>query len=172
MRTRLLFVYDDGAAQAFARGGGISVSEKAGNEGKIEFAVGLTVFAAIFIGSGVLHFLHPEPYVRIVPPLLPWPLALVYVSGAAEIVEGAGLLVRKLRRPAAFGVALLLVAVWPANIYMAAAHVRFPGVMGESWVQWARVPLQIPLIFWALYYTKVPKAERSSASSADGAATS
>ena len=148
------------------------MSEKAGNEGKIEFAVGLIVFAAIFIGSGVLHFLHPEPYVRIVPPLLPWPRALVYISGAAEIVGGAGLLVRKLRRPSAFGLALLLVAVWPAHIYMAAAHVAFPGAMGESWVQWGRVPLQIPLILWALHYTKAPATKRFSAPQTGPGATS
>jgi uncharacterized membrane protein len=48
----------------------------------------------------------------------------------------------------------LLGAVFPANIYMAVAHVSFPGLMGESWVQWLRLPLQIPLVLWAWYYTK------------------
>jgi len=118
------------------------------------FAIGLVVFAGIFIASGLQHFFYPQPYVRIIPPFLPRPLALVRVSGGAEILGGVGLLVRALRRWAAYGLALLLVAVFPANTYMAVAHVPFRGLMGESWVQWLRLPLQIPLIVWALYYAK------------------
>ncbi len=122
------------------------------------FLIGLFLFAALFIVSGLLHFFHPEPYVRIIPPFLPWPRALVQVSGGAEILGGLGLLLQRFRRAAAYGLALLLVAVFSANIYMAVAHVRFPGVMGESWVQWLRLPLQIPLIVWAMYYAKSSRA--------------
>jgi uncharacterized membrane protein len=117
----------------------------------------LVPFALIFIVSGFLHFLFPEPYLRIIPPALPWPKALLRISGAAEILGGAGLLLPAFRRPAAYGLALLLVAVFPANIYMAVAHVSFPGFWGESWVQWTRLPLQIPLIAWALYYARLPR---------------
>src|ERR1700735_740008 len=95
------------------------------------FAIGLVVFAGIFIASGLLHFFYPPSYVRIIPPFLP--LALVRVSGGAEILGGVGLLVRALRRWAAYGLALLLVAVFPANTYMAVAHVPLRGLMGESW---------------------------------------
>jgi len=49
---------------------------------------------------------------------------------------------------------LLLLAVFPANIYMAVIHVQFPGLLGKSWAQWLRLALQIPLIWWALQYTK------------------
>jgi uncharacterized membrane protein len=63
---------------------------------------------------------------------------------------------------AACGLAVLLVAVFPANIYMAAAQVPFPGAMGKSWVQWLRLPLQIPLIVWATYYTKSRRTGESS----------
>jgi uncharacterized membrane protein len=87
----------------------------------------------------------------------------VRISGAAEILGGAGLFLRKLRRAAAYGLTLLLVAVFPANVYMAVAHVAFPGLMGKAWVQWARLPLQIPLIPWAIYYAISPKANRASA---------
>jgi len=82
---------------------------------------------------------------------------LVQISGGAEILGGLGLLLRRFRRLAAYGLASLLVAVFPANIYMAVAHVPFPGVMGESWMQWLRLPLQIPLIVWALHYAKSPR---------------
>ena len=123
------------------------------------FAAGLIVFAGIFVVSGFLHFFYPAPYVRIMPPMLRWPLMLVRISGAAEILGGAGLLLRKFRRAAAYGLTLLLVSVFPANVHMAVAHVAFPGLMGEAWVQWLRLPLQIPLIAWALYYTRSPRGQ-------------
>jgi len=85
---------------------------------------------------------------------LPWPRAILWISGAAEIMGGAGMLLRKTRRSAAYALAALLVTVFPANIYMAAAHVSFAGILGQSWVQWLRLPLQLPLILWALYYAK------------------
>jgi len=137
------------------------VAEMAGmrSSGGRGFAAGLIVFAGIFVASGFLHFFRPQPYMRIIPPALPWPRALVFISGAAEILGGAGLFLRKFRRAAAYGLALLLVAVFPANIYMAVAHVSFPGVLGESWVQWLRLPLQIPLIAWALYYARSPRGQ-------------
>jgi uncharacterized membrane protein len=58
---------------------------------------------------------------------------------------------------------LLLVAVFPANVYMAVAHVPFPGLMGKAWVQWARLPLQLPLIAWAIYYARSPKPSEAGA---------
>lgn len=116
--------------------------------------LGLSALAIFFVAAGTLHFLFPKPYLRIMPPVLPWPRALVAISGAAEIAGGLGLLFARFRRLTAYGLAALLVAVFPANIYMAAAHVSFPGVMGKLWVQWARLPLQIPLIYWALPYAR------------------
>ena len=123
------------------------------------FLTGLVLFAGVFIVSGFLHFFHPDPYVRIIPSFLPWPKMAVWISGGAELAGGAGLLLRRFRRWAAYGLALLLIAVFPANIYMAVAHVSFPGVLGESWVQWLRLPLQIPLIAWALYYARLPRGQ-------------
>ena len=119
---------------------------------KIE--IGRLMFAAIFVISGLSHFLFPEPFTRIVPPFLPWPKLLVWVSGGAEILGGVGLLARRCRRAAAYGLFVLLLAVFPANIYMAVAHIPFPGWLGKSWLQWLRLPLQIPLVFWALRYTR------------------
>lgn len=115
---------------------------------------GIFLFAGIFVVSGFLHFFRPAPYVRIMPPFLPWPRALVQISGGAEILGGVGLLFPRFRRWAARGLVLLLVTVFPANFYMAYAHIRFAGFMGEAWAQWLRLPLQIPLILWALYYAK------------------
>jgi uncharacterized membrane protein len=114
----------------------------------------LPSLAAFFIVDGVMHFVAPDAYVRIVPPVLPVPRLLVLVSGIAEVFGGCGLVLPSTQRPAAWGLILLLLAVFPANIYTAVSHVSFPGVFGQSWVQWLRLPLQIPLILWALRYTK------------------
>ena len=139
------------------------MSEVTANKRRVGFAIGLGLFASIFLVSGFLHFFYPAPYVRIMPPTLPWPLTLVRISGGAEILGGAGLFLRRFRRAAAYGLTLLLIAVFPANVYMAVAHVAFPGLMGKAWVQWARLPLQLPLIAWALYYARSPKANQAAA---------
>jgi uncharacterized membrane protein len=115
---------------------------------------GLQLLAAFFIVAGVMHFVVPDAYVRTVPPALPVPRLLVFVSGIAEISGGGGLLLPSTQRSAAWGLVLLLLAVFPANIYTAVSHVSFPGIFGQSWVQWLRLPLQLPLILWALRYTK------------------
>jgi uncharacterized membrane protein len=115
---------------------------------------GRYLLAVLFIVAGSLHFIFPEPYIRIIPPFLPAPRLLVLVSGIAEIAGGAGLLIPYFERAAAYGLVLLLLAVFPANIYMAVIHVQFPGLLGKSWAQWLRLALQIPLIWWALQYTK------------------
>jgi len=117
-------------------------------------AIGPTLLALLFLASGILHFFIPLAYLRIMPPALPHPLLLIQLSGAAEILGAIAILIPALRRYAAWGLVALLIAVWPANIYMAAAHLSLPGIMGQSWAQWLRVPLQIPLIYWAWLYTR------------------
>ncbi|RTQ51685.1 DoxX family membrane protein [Hymenobacter gummosus] len=116
---------------------------------------GLLALAGLFVAAGVFHFLRPRPFVRIVPPLLPVPKALVYLSGAAEIGLGLLLLPRRTRRVAAWGLVALLLAVFPANVYMA----RLPGggVGAPQWLLWARLPLQLPLMLWAWRYTRPGK---------------
>jgi uncharacterized membrane protein len=93
--------------------------------------IGRFLFASLFIISGILHFTIPEPYLRIMPPVLPWPRTLVFVSGGAELLGGIALLVPRLRSAAGYGLALLLAGVFPANIYMAAAHVPSSGWLGN-----------------------------------------
>jgi uncharacterized membrane protein len=124
--------------------------------------VGRWVFAALCVTAGTLHFVIPATYLRIMPPLLPYPLALVWISGGAEIAGGLGLLLRPVRKAAAWGLIALLVAVSPANVYMAMIHLPLPGVFGQSWAQWLRVPLQLPLIAWAWLYTRARASDTSS----------
>jgi uncharacterized membrane protein len=116
--------------------------------------IGRILLASLFLISGMLHFLAPAIYLQIMPPWLPAHRLLVYISGAAELLGAIGLLVPATRHAAAWGLVVLLVAVLPANIYMATSHLRMPGIMGQSWAQWLRVPLQLPLIYWAWFCTR------------------
>jgi uncharacterized membrane protein len=114
----------------------------------------LVLFASMFVVSGLAHFFFPESYLRIMPPWMPWAKPLVWISGAAEIAGGVGLMIPPTRRVAAYGLVALLLAVFPANLYTAAAHVPFHGLLGRGWLQWLRLPFQIPLIVWAWQYTQ------------------
>lgn len=117
----------------------------------------LFVMALAYIVAGGMHFIVPELYVQIIPPFLPAPLALVYLSGLAEIAVGVGLLIPQTRQPAAWATVALLVAIFPANIYMATHGVVVEGMPGggdpSELVRWGRLPLQAVLILWALWYT-------------------
>ena len=109
-------------------------------------AVCLTLAAVVFIGSGVLHLARPGVYEQIVPPGFGPPALIVFVSGIAEIAGGVGLLVPRLRRSAGFGLIALLVAVFPANLFMAMHADRFPQF--SPWTLWARLPLQPLMVAW------------------------
>jgi len=103
--------------------------------------------ALLFITAGVTHFMRPQPFVEIVPDYLPYPLALVYVSGFFEILGGVGLFIPRVRRPAAWGLVALLIAVFPANIYMAIHRLPIMGEVHEIG-NWVRLPIQGVLILW------------------------
>jgi uncharacterized membrane protein len=105
------------------------------------------VTGVLFIAAGTLHFVRPAMYQKIVPPQFGHAAELVAISGLAEIAGGAGLLFPQTRRAAGLGLIVLLLAVWPANIYMAADAERFAAV-APAWALWARVPLQIGLMWW------------------------
>ena len=100
-----------------------------------------------FTAAGVMHFVRPEFYERIVPPSFPSPSALVTISGVAEIAGGLGLLVPLLRRAAAWGLIALLVAVLPANLYMAIHADRFADIASPPTL-WLRLPFQPLMAAW------------------------
>jgi uncharacterized membrane protein len=106
-----------------------------------------TITGALFIGAGALHFIRPAMYEKIVPPQLGHAGALVAISGVAEIAGGVGMLLPSTRRAAGIGLLALLVAVWPANIFMAVDARRFAAV-APAWALWVRVPLQVVLLWW------------------------
>ncbi len=119
----------------------------------------LYVMGALYFVAGSLHFVYPAAYAQIIPPALPQPLALVYLSGIAEIGLGVGVLVPRTRRLAAWGLIGLLLAIFPANVYMATSGVVITA--GPDWLgdpstaaRWARLPFQAVFVLWAWWYTR------------------
>jgi uncharacterized membrane protein len=117
------------------------------------------VAALGFIGAGARHFQHPDFFRHIVPPGFPHPAFLVTASGVAEIVGGLGLLIRPLRRAAGWGLIVLLIAVFPANVYMAMSPDSIPDFHMAHGLLWARLPLQGVFIAW-VYYIAIRRENR------------
>jgi uncharacterized membrane protein len=115
------------------------------------------VAAAFYVGAGALHFLRPGPYLKIMPSYVPWHLAMVYISGVAEMAGGVGLSIPLLRRAAAWGLVALLIAVLPANVNMAVHDIQVTQTPISTALLWARLPLQGLLIWWLLWCTNSPK---------------
>lgn len=117
----------------------------------------LYVMGGLYVVAGLLHFAVPELYVQIIPPGIPVPLVLVYLSGLAEIMVGIGVLIPSTRQASAWATIALLVAIFPANVYMATHGVVIEGMPGggdpSALVRWGRLPLQGVLIGWAYWYT-------------------
>lgn len=91
--------------------------------------------------------MHPAVYRHIVPPSFPSPALLVVISGVAEIAGGIGVLIARTRKAAGIGLILLLLAVFPANIYMA-QHPELYREVASATVLYVRLPLQAVLIAW------------------------
>ncbi|HEX5661313.1 MAG TPA: hypothetical protein VFX59_29190, partial [Polyangiales bacterium] len=119
--------------------------------------LGSVVLSVVMVTIGLLHFTHTAGFASIVPDYLPYPEALVLISGVFEIGLGVALQIARTRVLAAYGLVALFIAVFPANINMA-LHPDQPiaGVpfQPSALALWARLPLQIVLILWAWRYTK------------------
>lgn len=109
------------------------------------------MIALSFVIVGILHFTHASIFVDIMPPYLPWHLGLVWISGVFEILGGVGLMIPQVRRFSAWGLLLLLLAVFPANIHMALNGVFIDVPIPQSQIGlWLRLPMQgvIALQVW------------------------
>jgi uncharacterized membrane protein len=115
--------------------------------------ISLYVMSVFYVAAGIYHFVNPLFYIKIMPPYLPWHLPLIYFSGAVEIVLGILLLPVKSGKQAAWGIILLLVAVFPANVQMLLNYREEENP--DVWIAIVRLPLQLLLIWWAYSYTKM-----------------
>lgn len=114
----------------------------------------LILMVLFYVFTGVTHLLHPEVFERIVPPPLP-PYLIAILSGLAELGLALLLIPLKTRKWAAWGIIALLIAVFPANIYMYVIRDQFPEI--PAWALLVRLPMQIILIAWAYWFARAPR---------------
>ena len=112
----------------------------------------LFAFSIFFAGAGLDHLVNPEFYLSIMPPIFPMHSEAVLISGVLEIVGGIAVLIPGLRRAAGWGIFVLLIAVYPANIYMALYPELFPSI--HSGFLYLRLPLQFLFLYWAYSVTR------------------
>jgi uncharacterized membrane protein len=111
----------------------------------------------LLVAAGILHFAKTDFFLQIMPPYLPWHRELVYISGVCEIALGVLLLVPLYSRFAAWGIIALLIAVFPANIYLYRHQEILPA---SPTIHFLRLPLQGVLILWVYCYARPARAIR------------
>ena len=107
--------------------------------------VGSWIVVILFTLSGVLHLVNPGAFLWLMPPWLPEPILLIYLSGIAELLAAAGLLLKQ--RWAPIFTVLVLLAVWPANWWFAFDVLTSNPDLALT--AWLRLPLQLPLLWFA-----------------------
>jgi uncharacterized membrane protein len=112
----------------------------------------MIVMGVFYISIGISHFTSPIWYVKIVPPYLPYKLELVYISGLFEILFGGMLFFKKTRFLAGWGLILLLIAVYPANIYL--AQTNGAAMNTTPLIAWGRLPVQFIFVGLAYWHSK------------------
>ena len=110
------------------------------------------VMSLFYVFAGIKHFTNPYWYMKIMPPYLPLHKELVYISGAFEIILGLMLLFENTRFVGAWGLILLLIAIFPANIYLAQTNGAALNISPA--LAWGRLPFQAIFILIAYWHTK------------------
>lgn len=111
---------------------------------------GIYIMGSMYIFAGLMHFIKPKAYMKIMPKYIPYHLTMVYVSGICEMLFGTLLFSPQTQSIGAWGIIATLIAVFPANIYMLTSY------KGKRlWYKialWLRLPIQLLLISWAYQY--------------------
>lgn len=116
----------------------------------MEAPVGLYVMALMYVVAGLFHFIKPKAYLRIMPRFLPYPKALVFWSGVAEVILGIGLVFPLTRNASILGIIAMLVVFLLVHFNMLRGKKEAAGV--PKWILILRIPIQFVLIWWALFY--------------------
>jgi uncharacterized membrane protein len=116
-------------------------------------SLGSWFFAVFFFYAGLMHFVQEESFTAIVPPFIPFPKLIVWTTGLMELVFAILLILPRYRKLAGFLLAPFLLAVLPANIYMAMNNIPFGEMSATPTTLWLRVALQFPLILSILWVT-------------------
>lgn len=111
---------------------------------------GLNSMAIMYIFAGIMHFIKPKAYLRVMPRFLPAHKMLVFLSGIAEIILGAALFFEEVRNLAIIGIVLMLLVFLLVHFNMLRGEKEAAGI--PKWILILRIPIQFVLIWWALYY--------------------
>ena len=111
------------------------------------------LMSLFYISTGIKHFTNVDWFMKIMPPYLPYHNELVYLSGAFEIILGIMLIFKNMRFLAGWGLILLLIAVFPANIYLAQTNGAAMNISPA--LAWGRLPLQALFIAIAYWHSKL-----------------
>ncbi len=109
------------------------------------------ILGIYLIGMGFGNFFEFEEFIRVVPSYIPYPGMMIWVTGIFEILGGIGLLLPSTSRLMAIVLLVLFAAVFPANLHMAMSNIPGEGFPVPSWIMWAKIPIQIVLIGWAIW---------------------
>lgn len=110
-----------------------------------------TLYSLILTAAGVFHFFHERAFRKTVPDIVPFKKVIVLITGIFEMLFSILLWVKKGQHITGKLLAFFMIAVFPANVYMAIKKIAFrPGKQANPWILWLRLPLQLPLIFGAL----------------------
>lgn len=112
--------------------------------------LGLYIMATIYIFAGLMHFIRPKMYMRIMPRYLPNHKALVFLSGLTEVVLGIGLLFPTTKAFSIYGIIAMLTVFLLVHFYMLSSEKAAAGI--PKWILVLRIPLQFVLMYWAWFY--------------------
>lgn len=117
---------------------------------KMNEPIGLYVMSSIYILAGLMHFVKPKMYMRIMPSYIPYHKTMVYLSGIAEILLGIGLCIPVLKIISIYGIIAMLLVFLLVHIYMLSGEKASAGI--PKWILILRIPLQFVLMYWAWVY--------------------
>ena len=113
----------------------------------------LYLMAAIYVFAGIMHFIKPKTYLRIMPRYLPNPKLLVSLSGIAEILLGVSLCFSATKNIAIYGIIAMLIVFLLVHFYMLSSKKAGAGM--PQWLLIFRIPLQLGLMYWAYWYLQL-----------------
>ena len=122
-------------------------------KGKLQKSILIIISSIFYTIVGVKHFIEPDYFLSIIPPYLPFHIELVYISGFFEILFGLMILFPKYRYYGSIGLILLLIAIFPANIYLAQSKEAQEAIDASQQIAIWRLPIQ-GILIWIAYWIR------------------
>ena len=122
-------------------------------KGKLQKSILIVISSIFYSIVGIKHFIEPDYFLSIIPPYLPFHIELVYISGFFEILFGLIILFPKYRYYGSIGLILLLIAVFPANIYLAQSKEAQEAIGTSQQIAIWRLPIQ-GILIWIAYWIR------------------